>query len=457
MKENKFSNSIGHCLNLRVRIIILFILTITLASNPNSYSQDNTTITEDEKKEVITSLCERIEKIYISEDIALMVSASIKEKLEKNEYSGYDTPQEFAARLDKDLQELSNDKHLGITYNPKQAKEIKEQEKVNEILAYLTPEIINEERNKNFGFKYLEILDGNIGYLDLRFFSHPKYAGETAVAVMEYFSNCDALIIDLRKNGGGWGEMGVLLSSYFFSGDTLVQFGGSYSRSKNMEYQNWSLLYVPGKRLPDIPLYILTSESTFSAAEDFSYNLKHLGRAIIVGATTRGGAHPLNISVVSDFILYIPDQMSIHPVTKSNWEGVGVKPDIEIKPEDAFNYAYMEALKTLVAKTTDEEKQSKYQWAIEGLNARINKVLISEEVLKSYAGKYDTRSIYYENGQLLYQYGDRAKGKMIPLTEDYFALEDYDYVRVKFIKENGNVTSLEEIFDDGTILKKIKN
>jgi signal recognition particle GTPase len=136
MKENKFNSSVEYHLNLKVTIIILFILTIMLVTNSNSYSQDKTAITEDEKKEIITLLCERIERRYISEDIALRVSASIREKLEKNEYSKHDTPQKFVDQLDKDLQEKSKDKHLGITYNPKRAKEIKEQEKVNEILNY---------------------------------------------------------------------------------------------------------------------------------------------------------------------------------------------------------------------------------------------------------------------------------------------------------------------------------
>jgi C-terminal processing protease CtpA/Prc len=275
--------------------------------------------------------------------------------------------------------------------------------------------------------------------------------------VMQYFSNCAALIIDLRKNGGGWGEMGTLIASYLFEGDTLVQLGGSYSRKKDKHYQTWSLPYVPGKKMPDIPLYILTSKSTFSAAEGFSYNLKHLGRAKIVGETTRGGAHPLDVSVFSDFVLYIPDQMSVNPITHTNWEGVGVKPDIEVNSEHALNSAYRHALIQLARSTTDERKKLKYQWAIEGLESKMNPVSIAEDILKSYAGKYDSRTIYYENAQLFYQYGDRAKGKMFPLSENYFMLENYDYVRVKFLKENGIVTVLEEIFDDGRILRKSRN
>jgi hypothetical protein len=455
MMGNRYNYTVEGNSFFKANIIIIVILIWGVTFN--SYSQDETTITEDEKNEIVTVLCDRIEKIYIFADLAEKVCAGLKENQKNNEYKKYKIPQAFASRLDKDMQDLSGDKHLGITYDPKGAAEIRAQEAQGEALVYLTPEMANEEREKNFGFKELKILDGNVGYMDLRFFSHPKYAGLTAVSVMQYFSNCDALIIDLRNNGGGWSEMVPLITSYFFEGDTLIQLGGSYSRKKDKYYQNWTMPYVPGKRLPDIPLYILTSKSTFSAAEGLSYDLKHLGRAKIVGETTRGGAHPLDVSIVSDFILYIPDQTSVNPITNENWEGVGVKPDIEVDSEQALIRAYKDALIQLARSASDETKKLKYQWALEGLEANINQVSVPKEILKSYVGKYDSRTIYFRNGQLLYQYGDRAIGKMIPLSEDYFMLDHYDYLRVRFIKKNGVVTMLEEIFDDGRILRKSRN
>jgi hypothetical protein len=457
MKENRYNNAVDGKSFFMVSTILAIIVILILGVTFNSYSQNETTITENEKNEIVTLVCDRIEKIYIFAEVAEKVCAGLKENQKNHEYVKYKTLQAFANRLDKDMQDLSRDKHLGIIYDPQRAAEMKEQEKKGEQLSYLTPEMVEEERSKNFGFKELKILDGNIGYLDLRFFSHPKYAGATAVSVMQYFSNCDALIIDLRKNGGGWGEMVPLITSYFFEGDTLVQLGGSYSRKKDIYYQNWTLPYVPGERMPDIPLYILTSKSTFSAAEAFSYDLKHLGRATIVGETTRGGAHPLDVSVVLDFVLYIPDQMSVNPITNTNWEGVGVKPDIEVDSEQALNRAYKDALIQLARSARNETEKLKYQWAIEGLEANINHVSVPKEILKSYVGKYDSRTIYFEDGQLLYQYGDRAKGKMIPLSEDYFMLDNYDYLRVRFIKKDGIVTTLEEIFDDGRILRKSRN
>ena len=227
MRENRYNNPVESNSFFKVSTIIGIIVILSWGVTLNSYSQNETTITEDEKNEIVNVVCDRIGKIYIFANVAEKVCVGLKENQKNNEYKKYKTPQAFASRLDKDMQDLSRDKHLGIIYDPQRAAEMKEQEKKGEQLSYLTPEMVEEERSKNFGFKELKILDGNIGYLDLRFFSHPKYAGATAVSVMQYFSNCDALIIDLRKNGGGWGEMVPLITSYFFEGDTLVQLGGS--------------------------------------------------------------------------------------------------------------------------------------------------------------------------------------------------------------------------------------
>ena len=122
----------------------------------------------------------------------------------------------------------------------------------------------------------------------------------SVASAMNFFSNCDALIIDLRNNGGGWGEMVAFMCSYFVYGDTTVLMSTGYSRPGDEYFQSWSMPYVPGKTMSNIPLYIITSKSTFSAAEEFCYNLKHLKRATIVGETTRGGAHPISPKVLND-------------------------------------------------------------------------------------------------------------------------------------------------------------
>lgn len=420
----------------------------------NLYPQQQPSVARDEKEELILELCSRINRLYVSEEVAGYVCSSLKTNLERGVYNNIGTAEEFASRLDKELQELSRDKHMGVGYNPALVLEMKQNELRAEGNIFLTAEMIEEERYKNYGFRETLIMGGNVGYLDLRFFSHPLYGGETAVSVMQFFSNCDALIIDMRYNGGGWGEMGSLLMSYFFGGDTLVQFGSAYVRSEDRYIQDWSMPYVPGKKLSGVLLYVLTSASTFSAAEAMCSILKSYGRAVIVGDTTRGGGHALDVSYFGDYVFYIPFMVSLNPVTGNSFEGTGIAPDIPAESSGALDIAYKDALINLLAREKNEERKFKIEWALNGLSARINDFQLDASTMMRYAGLYQNRTIFHEKGELFYQYGDRAKGRMTYLGHALFSLEQYDYVRVRFIEEKGVIKGIEEIFDDGRVLFK---
>ena len=143
----------------------------------------------------------------------------------------------------------------------------------------------------NFGFEKVERLKGNVGYIDLRGFTPAEFSAETIVAAMNFVANTDALIFDLRQNGGGDPATVALLSSYLF-GPEPVHLNSLYWREGDTTHQWWTLPFVPGKRYAGKDVYVLTSKRTFSAAEEFTYNLKNLKRATIIGETTGGGAHP---------------------------------------------------------------------------------------------------------------------------------------------------------------------
>ena len=197
-------------------------------------------------------------------------------------------------------------------------------------------------KRNNYFFKEVKILEGNIGYLDFRKFREPEYGIETVVSAMGFLSNTDAIIIDLRNNGGGSPNMVQFICSYFFK-DESVHLNSIY------------------KRMPDVPLYILTSNRTFSAAEEFSYNLQKLNRAVIIGETTGGGAHPGGrIKATNKFNVWTPTARSINPITNSNWEGIGVVPDINIPANEALIEAHLEALDSLKRVNTDAESKEYY-------------------------------------------------------------------------------------------------
>lgn len=189
-------------------------------------------------------------------------------------------------------------------------------------------------------------------------------AEETAAAAMTFLAGTEALLIDLRNNGGGEPEMVALLSSYLF--DKPVHLNDIYSRTENKTQEYWTRAGVAGKRYGESKdVYVLTSRRTFSAAEEFTYNLKNLKRATIVGETTGGGAHPvMPVRLHDHFRIMAPFARAINPITKTNWEGTGVKPDIETPASQALQTAHVAALKSVLAKTTEPQEREQLQQAL---------------------------------------------------------------------------------------------
>lgn len=190
----------------------------------------------------------------------------------------------------------------------------------------------------NCGFEKAEHVPPNIGYLKFNLFADPEICAPTAIAALNFLADSDALIIDLRDNNGGSSGMVTLIASYLFAEPTHLN--DAYNRANNTTIQFWTSSYVSGKRFIDKPVFVLTSKKTFSAAEDFSYALKNLKRATLIGEATGGGAHPVQPHRIDDhFSIIAPFARSISPITKSDWEGSGVEPDIRVPADDALREA----------------------------------------------------------------------------------------------------------------------
>lgn len=324
-------------------VVLYLIIQITVADVCQLSAQG---LSSKDMSTSIDSINRILQKNYIFPDVADKMAQDLKANLKNGKYSSLTNPSEFASQLTRDLQAVSNDKHLRIVYDPRviaaEKSAVTEEDR-----AKLESEWAEEMKRNNYGFQEVKIMDGNIGYLDLREFADPKFAGETASAAMNFLSNADAIIIDLRQNGGGSPAMIQLITSYFFSPEP-VHLNNFYYRPADETTQTWTLPFVPGRRRPDIDIYILTSKNTFSAAEEFSYNLKNLRRATLIGETTGGGAHPTGSVIATDkFYVRVPKGRAINPITKTNWEGVGVKPDIEISADQALKTAHAKALEKL--------------------------------------------------------------------------------------------------------------
>jgi len=303
------------------------------------------------RSEVINNLIKELNESYVFAETAKRMEIDLLERLKNKEYEAVTDAKTFAKKLTDDLQLISRDKHLHVDYSDQPLPISVEKGE---------PSLVEKDKRLlfdkhiNFGFAKVERMDGNIGYIDLRGFHDPEFGKETVAAAMTFISNTEALIIDLRQNHGGAPAMVALITSYLF-GDEPVHLSDIYWRKEDKTDEFWTNPNVAGKRIDKKDVYVLTSVNTFSGAEEFCYNLKHLKRATIIGQTTRGGAHPcFNQRLNEHFSASIPRGRSINPITKTNWEGTGVEPDVNVPEEQALETAYIMAL-TKLFKTVQEE------------------------------------------------------------------------------------------------------
>jgi C-terminal processing protease CtpA/Prc len=294
--------------------------------------------------DLIESILDKLRAQYVFPEIATEVETAIRLRLDQDEYAELSIAN-LCAALTEHMQAVSHDKHLRVFYSvePRSTEERTYGTDEWRKFEYLSDSLIN------FGLQKVELLPGNIGYLDIRKFCTTSFAGDTIVAAMNFLAHTDALIIDLRQCRGGDGGTVAMLSSYFFA--SPVHLNDVYWRPDNSTFESWTLPYVPGKHYGDKPIFVLTSGFTFSAAEEFAYNLKNLKRATIVGEPTRGGAHPVVRYPINQHIeVSIPAGRSINPISGGNWEGSGVQPDMVQTSEQTFQTAYQMALHETLAR-----------------------------------------------------------------------------------------------------------
>jgi hypothetical protein len=400
------------------------------------------------RQAIVDEVSKLLEENYIFPETSKKLEQHIRTRLKNGEYDKLGGSREFAQALSQDLLAVGKDKHMGFAYAPERAADIRRLESRSEDEAKAARERrLASMKNDNFGFRKVERLAGNIGYVDFEYFASADEAGPTMIAAMNFLAYCDAVIVDLRRNGGGDTTGIQLLCSYFFS--EMKHLNDIRYRDETKDENYWTLPYVPGPKPVNADLYILTSSRTFSGAEEFSYNMKNLKRGTIIGETTGGGAHPTDAKIVqNDFILRVPFARAFNPYSKTNWEGTGVAPDVQVPAAEAFDRAYRLAVEKLAAKAADPGQKAQYAWIIGGLDAKANPVRADEKVLKTYAGVYGERTVTFENGVLFYQ-RTGPKFRLTPMSRTLFAVEGLDDFRVEFTVEDGKAVELVGLYDDG--------
>jgi retinol-binding protein 3 len=329
--------------------------------NEEAQGQADSGLDEAARAAVIEGLVARIKAGYVLPDAGEVAIATLREGQACGAYGAVVTPQAFAEKVTSDLRAATHDRHLALFFEPQRA--------VPAESSGLTPK---PRERFNFGFHRAERLRGNIGYLDLRTFADPQEQDvrETASTYLSALANFDATIIDLRQNGGGTTRMVAFVASYFL-GPEPVHLTDMYWRDEGRTIDVWTLAEVPGRRSVHQDLYLLVGPSTHSAAEDLCYSLQQLKRATLVGEKTAGGAHMgRGIQRLSPlFTAFIPTGRSLNPLTKSNWENVGVQPDIAVPSDRALAEAHVLALRRLLERERDPGWQVALRRSIDDLDA----------------------------------------------------------------------------------------
>ncbi len=400
---------------------------------------------------IVDSVCAVIDSIYVLEKPAKQIVTELKSALAAGEYDDFTDPALFAKRLYDDCQRVNHDGHFRIfalaPLDPSQAAPGQDE----------SP--IDVERRKrffkenNYWFKKAEILPCGIGYLRFDAFANGDEAFKAAAAALNFVANSNAVILDLRNNGGGNASMIRFICGYLFPEEKhLINWD---IRAEGKTVQSYSADFVPGKRIAEQPVYILTSRNTFSAAEEFTFDLRNLERAIIVGDTTGGGGHTVS-QYVFDFDKYrigirVPYGRAYNPENNEGWEGVGVIPHIPVPSDKALEVAKEDAIRKILDTEKDEQFRTRYEWELADIESKANPpAKLTTREMKKYAGSYGPRRVFIKNGGLYYQREKGPEYELVTMGNGMFRVGDIDYFRISFeINGKGRIVKLVGHYSDG--------
>ena len=316
------------------------------------------------RKAVIAELSSRLRANYVFPDVADTLTTALAAKEASGAYAKATDNKAFADALTNDLRTLGKDSHFFVGYDPDFRAP-----PANGVPDAATLEAMHQEiASRGFGIDSARRLPGNVGYLELRGFGPTAMVGAAISGAMTMLSGTDALILDLRRNGGGEPDTVAYLMSHFFAQGDDRHLNDLYFRNGDKTRQYWTIPSV-GPRYTR-PVYVLTSGRTFSGGEECAYDFQTQKRAKIVGEKTGGGANPGDgYAIGKGYAAFIPNGRAINPITKTNWEHVGVTPDIALPAADAQKVAHAAILRELIAATKDPDEKAYLQDSLENVEA----------------------------------------------------------------------------------------
>lgn len=338
------------------RKLIASVVLGTLLSFP-AFAGGETPLNASDRAEIVQTLTTKLNANYIEPSVAERVGRAIAAKDASGGYASATDAKAFSAALATDLRELSGDKHFGASVNEK----FRERSNVDQVpTAAQMEEVRDWSLRQGYGIEKIERLPGNVGYIDLRGFGPTEFSGPAYTAAMGLMAGTDALILDLRRNGGGSPASVAYLMSHFFPLGDSRHLLDIYSRPSNTTTQYWTVPTVALRY--DRPVYVLTSARTFSGGEHCAYDFQTQKRGTLVGETTGGGSNPVSwFSAGHGIVVSIPTARATNIVTKTNWENVGVKPDIAVPAAQALQTAHVAILRNLVSSAKDDRERTRLQ------------------------------------------------------------------------------------------------
>ncbi|MCU0638697.1 MAG: S41 family peptidase [Candidatus Krumholzibacteria bacterium] len=397
------------------------------------------------KLAVTDSLFQAIREGYLFSERASEVVDFIRGRISSGSYDDIFKADDFAAALTRDLRAVSNDAGFNVSIEPLGAGTAAPSCAAS---CPSTPAPENE-----FEIRKAGRLTGDIGYLEISGFTDSADIPGIVEGAMRFLSGIEAIIFDLRSSKGGSPSMAGHLAGYVMNpGAELHRLDEGGKRGSTRVA---AISPPAGMSRPEIPVYVLTGPGSEPAAESFAYDLKHLGRAVVVGERTRGGGR-FSTAVNFGFprfnmIFELTTSRPVHPVTGSSWLGVGVDPDVEVPACDALAEAHKLALLRLAGQAADPAGKSALEWTGMAIRSEHGKIELSPEQLDEYAGTYGPRKILKKENALVYvREGNPADFKLVPLDRDLFGLEGIDIMRLRFERDaGGTITGLTAIRDNG--------
>lgn len=405
-------------------------------------------VTAKDRAAILDDILRALNETYVFPETAKKMEELVRRQAKSGAYDGLSDLETFTQKLTEDLRRVSHDLHLGVRWAPPQPPGAGGQPPTPEERRARFAAFVKRD---NACFRKVELLTGNVGYVKLDCFMNAQLGGSTAVAAMAFLSGADALIFDLRDNGGGSPSMIQLLTSYLLGGEETTHLNSFYVRKGDRTEQYWTQAWVPGARLTEVPVFVLVSGGTFSAAEEFTYNLKNLKRATIVGETTGGGAHPVDEYRMESYpvVMSLPFGRAVNPITGTNWEGTGVAPDVAVPAAEALTAAHSRALGAIAERATDPEIKKSAEFARVMLEGRAQAVTLSAASLSAFVGVYGPRQVSLEEGALWYQRGTGRKHRLTPLAGDRFLVGDLNDFMLRFERQGERVVRLVGLYADG--------